>query len=63
MFLLNFFQEPNQTMRRTMHIVFNLLKKLDHWGWNFFAFDSEINVLLCKDDYPKEMAMINQDVT
>ena len=30
--------------------------KLDHWSCNPLAFDREINVLLCKDASPREMA-------
>ena len=35
--------------------------KLDHWRYNLLAFDREINVLLCKDNYPREMAVVIQD--
>ena len=37
--------------------------KLDHWSCNLLAFDREIDVLLCKDDVPREMAVVVQDVT
>ena len=36
--------------------------KLDHWSCNLNAFDREINALLCKDDSPRKMAVVIQDV-
>ena len=29
--------------------------KFDRWGCNLLTFDREINVLLCKDDSPREL--------
>ena len=37
---------------RSEELIFNVL---DHWGCNLLAFDREINVLLCKDDSPREL--------
>ena len=37
--------------------------KLDHWNCSILAFDREINVLLCKDDCTREIAVVIQDVT
>ena len=36
---------------------------LDHWSCNLYGFDSEINALLWKDDSPREMAVVVQDMT
>ena len=33
--------------------------KLDHWSCNPFGFEREINVLLCKDDFPREMLLVS----
>ena len=37
--------------------------KLDHWSYNLLGFDREMNVLLCEDDFSREMAVVIQDFT